>query len=366
MYRLPLGAVAPLLLVACASVSRESPSRPVYDPPSPRAAPPRWQADRLFGIEDGLITSLAEHGSRLYFTAPKDEQIWAIPKRGGRPVAVVVGERFASAPAFDGEFAYFIDESGDIQRASVESEAVETLAAAWAVDAVLRAAPPDPHARRWSHRRDRAILPPAPGVDDESVYWVEYRGTYAVLKVSKSGGSPVALVEGLLNRPELAVGANEIYVATDPVLYRMNKAAPGQLQALAPDRESGMIHVARTDEPLFWSRQRGRLFGLEPGSPRLIQIPDRQLPPDFDELRILGDTAFFTRNEERSIGGGRIGYVGSRSLRGGTPRMVWGEHGWTTSLVVDAEAVYFVNVGPSACAKAECWRDDCSIWRAPR
>jgi hypothetical protein len=349
----------PALLFACATSGG-----PAADEDPGKVLPGGGRARRLFKTDGTRIGSLAGDGARLYFTqlhqAGVPDAIWTIPKRGGPATKLLDREPIESAPVFDGGFAYFLGTGGAVNRARLDDGLVEVLAAVWAIDAA--ASPARPRDRRyrprhaWSHLSD--LLPPLMAVDGESVYWFD-GATDAVLKVSKTGGHPTVLAEGLLGpRCRLVESGAHIYICRDGSLVRVAKAGP-RPEEILPARPGGSSSFVVTAGRVLWAKSE-RLFELSatgaPATLTFLGVPSRPA-----ELEVLGDTIFYAVHE------GTHGYVTSQSLRTGELRSLSRGHSAPGALVADREAVYFVELGSRERVKDEEARDHCcSIWRAPR
>jgi hypothetical protein len=337
----------------------------------PSAIPGGGRAVRLFNVDihDGLIGSLAGHGATLYFARIHDgadpDELWAIPKMGGQAVQLLAREKIETAPVFDDAFAYFVGTGGQVMRARLPDGAAEVLVTAGAIDAAVA-----PGAARDRSRRPRyalgnrsALLPSAMAVDSGFIYWLDH-ATNAAMKASKTGGQPIALAAGLEDLSgRVVLDGPDVYMRSGGRLLRLKRAAPGPAEVLAP-HPAGPRSFAVMGGRVLWEETH-RLFRLSAtGDPTPLELPD--LPPHVTELEVAGDTLLYAVRGSAEAEG-PAGYVITESLQTGAMHKVSNGHIAPAALVVDGNAVFFVEIGFEERLKGEEMREECcSIWQAAR
>jgi len=357
-------AILPAVLFGCTTLGRPSPMDE-----RPNALPGGGRAVRLLHVDSaqGVIGSLAGHGATLHFTqlnaGTNDDQIWAIPKKGGPAVQLLARETIETAPVFDGEFAYFLGAGGQLLRARLDGGAAEVLVTASTIDSALAPGTARNRSGRLrGARNDRSLLlPEVMAVDDEFVYWIDQAGD-AAMKVAKTGGQPIALAAGLeqLTGRVFLDGAHA-YMLSRGSLLLLQKAAAGPAEVL-PARPAHPRAFAVTDGRVLWMVSH-RLFQLSPaGVPAPLEIAN--VPSSASELDIAGDAIFY------AVAGttdGPPGYVSGQSLPTGAMHKLSNGHIHPGALVVDRDAVYFVELGFEEQLKGERRREQCcTIWWTAR
>ena len=265
---------------------------------------------------------------------------------------------------FEGEFAYFLGEGGQLVRARLADGAAEVLVATSTIDAAIAPGTARNRSRRvrYAHDHHSMLLPAVMAVDDEFVYWIDH-ATDAAMKVAKAGGQPIALAASLEHLTgRVLLGGAHVYMVSRGSLLRLERAAPGAaevLQAHPTDSRS----FAVTAEGVLWMESR-RLFRLSAsGVPAPLDLPG--VPSSASELEIAGDTIFY------AVAGttdGPPGYVSGQSLRTGAIHKLSNGDIHPGALVVDKDAVYFVELGFDGAIQGRGQRakECCTIWRTTR
>jgi hypothetical protein len=296
------------------------------------------------------LMALASRGRNLYYTVSRSEpEIWSVPRKGGEPRLVMKTPDLAAAPVFDGDFVYLRDQDGGVLRAPVGGGATT----------VLTRSPPAVSAEREYWESGEDLLPQTLGVDAGFVYWLNPEQG-ALMRVPKTGGAVQAAAQALPSPMKLAVGDGFAVVEATPkpgkwALLHIPLAPAGPARPLAAGDDP--IPFAVVGRDVRWTIGDKAFGQTAGGGPFAIPLSPYSRGIRFSDLAFRGNTLVLA---------GEHG-VHSESPGRDAVRVIGAGHMGPTMLIVDDDAVTFVEMGYTLRHKSQLTRADCChIWTARR
>ena len=366
--------VVALLSVAICPVSPSRGDRP--DPLVAAGEPAGLFARPLLELEDVPICSLTSDGTTLYFAKAKRSgvELWTISKDGGTASRVFAAASFQSAPVIAGDQAYFLDDGGALRRASVRGGPAVTLVDARRVARLIKA--PVEHRPEPSPCSIPTAGPPRLPhtlvVDGDSLFWLDvHRG--ALFVAPRRGGAPAVLAKGMVlsgESPQLVQFDQSLYfVASDGAgtrIMKVPKGGAGKVTEVARlPQGSGRLLADSTR--IIWATDEEVVGLSSDGKPPFRRPVPRQetavpLSLSVCDLAIAGDEMVVSRCGD--LGDGSV--VGLPSSKG-SARILAAERTFPVDLVVDRDAIYFVEMGKKAPPQSGADRTSCcAIWSTRR
>ena len=323
------------------------------------------------------IRSFAVDDANVYWTLCDLQRnagaLNTMPKTGGAPVALAAGKGCFFDLALDATHAYWIEERG-VMRAAKAGGAPQTLAPAqfhpralladatnlyWLADQyVMRLGKTDAAPSvLFAGQESFATL----AQDATHLFWVDARGT--ILKMAKTGGAPVALVEMPgKNFYALATDAQNVYwtnLAGGVLRAEKTGGAPVVLDPNLPQplvvAQEGLNSFTLDATSVYWTRCRyepekhthGSVYRIaQTGGTPVLLAADQACPKN-----IAADAAevyWINEGAETSPGEYRNGAVMRVAKTGGAPQTLAAKQDGHANLAVDDAFVYWTDCGTGA------------------